>query len=71
MVSVSRDGFSVSVIPHTAKNTIIGGLRPGDRVNIETDVIGKYVERLLGFGGDKDDTNKSGITREFLAKYGY
>lgn len=71
VVSVSRDGFSVSVIPHTAKNTIIGGLRPGDRVNIETDVIGKYVERLLGFGGDKDDTNKSDITREFLAKYGY
>lgn len=71
VVSVSRDGFSVSVIPHTAANTIIGELRQGDRVNIETDAIGKYVERLLGFGANKDDVSKSGITREFLTKYGY
>lgn len=41
------DGFTVAVIPHTAEVTTLGGKRPGDRVNIEIDVLAKYVERLL------------------------
>lgn len=44
--SVSARGFSVSVIPHTAKSTTIGELRRGDRVNVECDLIAKYLERL-------------------------
>jgi len=40
-------GFSVAVIPHTAANTTLGRKRSGDRVNIETDLLAKYVERLL------------------------
>ncbi len=44
--TVSRDGFSVNIIPHTYSNTTLGELKVGDRVNIETDIIGKYVERL-------------------------
>ncbi|MEI7817636.1 MAG: riboflavin synthase, partial [Desulfuromonadales bacterium] len=44
--TVSQDGFSVNIIPHTYSNTTLGQLRIGDRVNIETDIIGKYVERL-------------------------
>jgi len=44
--SVSRDSFSVNIIPHTYANTTLGQLRAGDKVNIETDIIGKYVERL-------------------------
>lgn len=41
------DGFSVAVIPHTARTTTLGGLVPGAPVNLEGDLVGKYVERLL------------------------
>jgi riboflavin synthase len=44
--AVSQDGFSVNIIPHTYSSTTLGQLKVGDRVNIETDIIGKYVERL-------------------------
>lgn len=44
--TVSRDGFSVNIIPHTYASTTLGQLTIGDPVNIETDIIGKYVERL-------------------------
>ena len=40
-------GFTVAVIPHTAEVTTLGFRRPGDRVNVEVDVVAKYVERLL------------------------
>lgn len=46
--SVSSSGFTVNVIPHTAAMTTLRYRRPGDPVNIETDIIGRYVERLLG-----------------------
>jgi riboflavin synthase len=39
--------FSVSIIPHTREVTNLGRLEPGDRVNLEADIFGKYVERLL------------------------
>ncbi len=45
-VDPSDDAFSVAVIPHTAEVTTLGRRRPGDRVNLEVDVIAKYVERL-------------------------
>lgn len=44
---VEADRFSVSLIPHTAAVTVLGRKRPGDVVNLETDVVGKYVEKLL------------------------
>ena len=44
--TVSQDGFSVNIIPHTYSSTTLAQLRVGDQVNIETDIIGKYVERL-------------------------
>ena len=47
VASVEADRFSVSVIPHTAAVTVLGRKRPGDMVNLETDIIGKYVEKLL------------------------
>jgi riboflavin synthase len=46
VVDPTDDGFSVAVIPHTAEVTTLGGRQPGDRVNLEVDVIAKYVERL-------------------------
>ncbi len=47
VAAVEADRFSVSVIPHTAAVTMLGDKRPGDTVNLETDIIGKYVEKLL------------------------
>jgi riboflavin synthase len=46
VVDPTDDGFSVAVIPHTAEVTTLGRRQPGDRVNLEVDVIAKYVERL-------------------------
>ena len=48
VVQPLEDGFTVAIIPHTAEVTTLGALRPGDPVNIEVDVLAKYVERLLG-----------------------
>jgi riboflavin synthase len=47
LVDVGPDGFSVMLIPHTLAVTTLGGLAPGDRVNIEADMIAKHVARLL------------------------
>lgn len=47
---VADDSFSVSVIPHTRAQTNLATKRVGDEVNLETDVIGKYVDHLLGYG---------------------
>ena len=47
VVDVFDDGFSIAVIPHTAEVTTLGRTGPGDRVNIEVDVMAKHVERLL------------------------
>ena len=48
VTGVRDDGFGVSLIPTTLEATILGDLRPGDQVNLEFDIIAKYVERLLG-----------------------
>lgn len=69
VAAVTSRSFSVSVIPHTASVTILGGKRPGDKVNLEADIIGKYVERLLSPNGKP--AKKSGLTMEFLAQNGF
>jgi riboflavin synthase len=47
VVGVSETGFDVALIPHTLEATNLGDRRPGDRVNLEADVLGKYVKRYL------------------------
>ena len=47
VVAPLDDGFTVAIIPHTAAVTTLGHKGPGDPVNIEVDVVAKYVERLL------------------------
>ena len=47
IVDVERDAFSVALIPFTLQHTTLGELRAGDRVNIELDMLGKYVQRFL------------------------
>lgn len=74
VAAVSRDSFQVSVIPHTARETVLQERKPGDEVNLENDVIGKYVERFLTFPGERkqqEETAKEGITLELLRKYGF
>lgn len=61
--------FSVSIIPHTLKNTTLGALKVGSKVNIEVDIIGKYVEKLLS-PKESDDGNK-GMSAGFLAQHGF
>ena len=48
VADVARTTFDVALIPHTAERTTLGALHTGDLVNVEVDIIGKYVERLLG-----------------------
>ena len=69
VASVETDRFSVSVIPHTAAVTVLGWKRPGDIVNLETDLIGKYVEKLLRPA--EGTTSKGGISLEFLMENGF
>ena len=63
--------FQVSIIPHTAKVTTLDGMTLGAAVNIETDIIGKYVERFVVQGGDKTPRAGNGVDMDLLAKSGY
>ena len=71
VAKVEEEGFQVSVIPHTGEETTLLGKVPGDSVNLENDVIGKYVERLLGLGKSEEEKKESGITMEFLQEFGF
>ena len=70
---VQKERFEVSVIPHTLKETILGEKRKGSVVNLENDIIGKYVERLLFFEqtGKQDAVKESTLTKEFLLRAGF
>lgn len=66
-----QDGsFKLAVIPHTAKTTTLGIKQPGDRVNLESDLIGKYVERLLQERGHAPPKPPPTIDAEYLKKKG-
>lgn len=60
---LEKSRFYVNIIPHTVANTTLVTRKEGDLVNIETDILGKYVEKLL-------QTNK-GIDKDFLSKHGF
>lgn len=66
---VEPDRFAVSVIPHTAAVTLLGRRRVGDRVNLESDLVGKYVERLLRPA--PEEKGQSRLTMEFLTQHGF
>lgn len=67
---VEADRFAVSIIPHTASITLLGEKGAGDVVNLETDLLAKYVEKLLG-PQEAPQPKKSNITWEFLAQNGF
>lgn len=58
-----RDAFAISLIPHTGEETTLLKKNRGDRINIECDIVGKYVEKLCVKNG--------GIDEDFLKKYGF
>jgi riboflavin synthase len=66
-----EQSFDVNIVPHTARWTTIGNLRVGDEVNIEVDIIGKYVERFVRTMQEGDSPSTSGVDRGFLAKHGF
>lgn len=77
VAKITSSTFSVSIIPHTAKETILSEKKTGDVVNLENDVISKYVEKLLAaapenrtVGGKAGEHKQSGITMEWLAENG-
>lgn len=69
---VDEHCFKVSIIPHTQQVTALHDRGVGDIVNLECDIIGKYVEKLLQPAAAEEETKKEiGITEDFLKKYGF
>ncbi len=66
IVSIERYQFSVAIIPTTFNNTTLKYKKVGDIVNLEADIIGKYVERLLS-----SYSSQKGVTMEFLSQHGF
>ena len=64
VAKTDSESFSVSIIPHTIGQTILGTRKVGDTVNLENDIIGKYVEKLM-------QNDESGVTLDLLAKNGF
>lgn len=71
VVDVLADSFTVSLIPHTAQLTTLGIKKIGDPVNLETDIIGKYIARLMPGGKNDSVGSKPGISLGFLADNGF
>lgn len=69
VAKVTETAFQVSIIPHTRKETILQYKKAGAYVNLECDIVGKYVERMLGI--EKQAPAKTGITMEFLRENGF
>ena len=85
VVNVEKNEFIISAIPHTVDITILKYRKLGDKVNLEVDIVGKYIERFLSdilkskgsFSKDRlldtqvEDKPSVGITRDFLDKYDF
>jgi riboflavin synthase len=66
--TIVGDELSINIIPFTSRHTTLEDLRPGDQLNIETDIIGKYVEKLLEH---RQGPASRGVTSELLARHGF
>jgi riboflavin synthase len=74
VIDMTAGNFKVSVIPHTVKQTILGIKKAGDPVNLENDLVGKYIESLLLNPPPKTDRNQEksgGLTIDFLTEAGF
>ncbi|MDZ5038462.1 riboflavin synthase, partial [Clostridium perfringens] len=68
---VDNEVFKVSIIPHTGEETILLKKKLGKTVNLECDVIGKYVEKLLGLRVKNEAMKKESISENFLRENGF
>ena len=73
VMDADRKSFTVSLIPHTCSVTTLGLLKPGSPVNVEVDVIARYIERLLSFDSKKDaePEKQGGLSLEYLIENGF
>lgn len=73
VVNTFSASFTVSIIPHTLAETVLAFKRAGDTVNIENDILGKYVDHLLHYGkqDSEGETADSGISKQYLAEHGF
>jgi riboflavin synthase len=71
LVQVTEQRFTVSIIPHTLAQTVLQIKQPGDQVNLEADVLGKYIEKLLNSRGGQPAARQSSLTEAFLAENGF
>jgi riboflavin synthase len=69
VAAVTNKDFTVSLIPHTREVTNLGSKKAGSTINIETDVLGKYVEKMLG--GSENQPKAGGLSRAFLLENGF
>lgn len=67
---IEGDAFELNIVPHTIGQTIMGDYRKGTEVNLEVDLVARYLERLLLADGT-DESAHGGITKEFLADHGF
>ncbi len=65
---ISNADFEINIVPHTQQRTIIKNYKPGTKVNLEVDLIARYLERLLL---KQEDDSSNGLTLESLAKAGF
>ncbi|MEW6696159.1 MAG: riboflavin synthase [Bacillota bacterium] len=70
VVDLDQDKFQVSLIPHTAHATVLGSKKVGETVNLEADMLGKYIERLLQ-GREEQTPRNSKLNLEFLSANGF
>lgn len=73
IVAVNREGgsFTVSIIPHTLRETVLQNKHAGDTLNIECDILGKYVDHLLYQRGDEPVSRSGGLTESLLRDNGF
>lgn len=73
IVKVYETSFTVSIIPHTLAETVLSFKQAGDTVNIENDILGKYVAHLLHYGSPETDDKGSnrGISHDYLSEHGF
>lgn len=70
IVDCGGDWFTVSLIPHTRNVTVLSGKKAGDNVNLETDVLGKYIYKMMN-PNKSAATEKSALGENFLAQHGF
>lgn len=72
VASLTESNFTVSLIPHTQENITLGYKKVGDYINVETDLVGKYIEKMFLAKFPKEKSSKpSSLTKKFLAENGF